>query len=343
MKTIFKFLILIIMSINVNAQVKDYATDPNLDHGTKGFLRALNTSGGPALETLSKEDARQVLIGAQASVEVDLSGIEESEKTINADGYEIKLNIVRPEGVKETLPVFMFIHGGGWILGDYPTHQRLVRDLVVRSGAVAVFVNYTPSPEAQYPVAINEIYAATKWVYQNSSEINVDANRLAIVGNSVGGNMSAVTALRAKDDDSLDIKAQILLWPVTDATFSQESYRSYANDRFLTTNIMKWMWNQYTTDAKERTSIYASPLQASIDQLKGVAPAVIVVAENDILRDEAEAYGRKLDQAGVEVSTVRFNGTIHDFGLLNVLADLPSTQSMLDFAGNQIRKYLNQD
>ena len=330
------------MSTNVNAQVKDYATDPNLDHGTKEFLKALNTSGGPALETLSKEDARKVLIGAQASVKVDLSGIEESEKTINTDGYEIKLNIVRPEGVKEELPVFMFIHGGGWILGDYPTHQRLVRDLVVRSGAVAVFVNYTPSPEAQYPVAINEIYAVTKWVYQNSSEINVDANRLAIVGNSVGGNMSAVTTLRAKDDSSLDIKAQILLWPVTDATFSQESYKSYAKDRFLTTNIMKWMWDQYTTNAKERASIYTSPLQASIDQLKGVAPAVIVVAENDILRDEAEAYGRKLDQAGVEVSTVRFNGTIHDFGLLNVLADLPSTKSMLDFAGNQIRKYLNQ-
>ena len=331
------------MSTTVNAQVKNYATDPNLDQGTKGFLKALNSSGGPALETLSKEDARQVLIGAQASVEVDLSGIEESEKTINAGGHEIKLNIVRPEGVKEALPVFMFIHGGGWILGDYQTHQRLVRDLVVRSGAAAVFVNYTPSPEAQYPTAINEIYAATKWVYQNSSEINVDRNRLAIVGNSVGGNMSAVTALRAKNDADLDIKAQILLWPVTDATFSQESYKSYAKDRFLTTNIMKWMWDQYITVANERASIYASPLQASIDDLKGVAPAVIVVAENDILRDEAEAYGRKLDQAGVEVSTVRFNGTIHDFGLLNVLAHLPSTQSMLDFAGNQIKKYLNQE
>ncbi len=330
------------MSINVNAQVKDYTLDPNLDNETKEFLKVLNTSGSPALETLSKEDARQVLIGAQASIKVDLSGIEESEKTINADGYEIKLNIVRPEGVKENLPVFMFIHGGGWILGDYPTHQRLVRDLVVRSGAVAVFVNYTPSPEAQYPTAINEIYAATKWVSKHGSKINVDGKRLAVVGNSVGGNMSAVTALRAKDDSSLDIKAQILLWPVADATFSQESYKSYATDRFLTTRIMKWMWDQYTTDSKERASIYASPLQANIDQLKGVAPAVIMVAENDILRDEAEMYARKLDQAGVEVSTVRFNGTIHDFGLLNVLTDLPVTQSMLDFAGNQIKKYLDQ-
>ena len=328
------------MSTNVNAQVKSYLTDPNIEEGTREFLKALNTSEGPALETLSKEDARQVLIGAQASVEVDLSGIEETEKTISTEGFEIKLNIVRPSGREGQLPVFMFIHGGGWILGDYPTHQRLVRDLVVRSGAVAVFVNYTPSPEAQFPTAINEIYAATKWISKNGSEINVDGSRLAIVGNSVGGNMSAVTALRAKEDDELELKAQILLWPVTDATFSQESYKSFAEDRFLTTSIMKWMWDQYITNPEDRASIYASPLQASIDQLKGLPPAVIMVAENDILRDEAEEYGRKLDKAGVEVSTVRFNGTIHDWGLLNVLADLPSTQSMLDYAGNQIKKYL---
>ena len=340
MKTVIQILILFIMSTNVNAQIKSYLTDPNIEEGTRAFLKALNTSGGPALETLSKEDARQVLIGAQASVEVDLSGIEESEKTITVEGFEIKLNIVRPSGTDEQLPVFMFIHGGGWILGDYPTHQRLVRDLVVRAGAVAVFVNYTPSPEAQFPTAINEIYAATKWVSQNGSEINVDGSRLAIVGNSVGGNMSAVTALRAKDDPELDIRAQILLWPVTDATFLQESYTSFAEDRFLTTAIMKWMWDQYTTNPEDRASIYASPLQASIDQLSGLPPAVIMVAENDILRDEAEEYGRKLDKAGVEVSTVRFNGTIHDWGLLNVLAELPSTQSMLDFAGNQIKKYL---
>lgn len=340
MKTIVKFLILTIMTTQVDGQVKNYLDDAHLDSGTKMFLKALNSPGGPGLETLSKENARQVLLDAQASVDVDLSGIEESEKTINQDGYEIKLNIVRPEGRKGKLPAFIFIHGGGWILGDYPTHQRLVRDLVIRSGTVAVFVNYTPSPEAHFPTAINEIYAATKWVAEYGADINVDGNRLAVVGNSVGGNMSAVTALKAKVENGPEIKVQILLWPVTDASMTQKSYTSYSKDRFLTIAIMEWMWDQYTTDLTERNSIYASPLNASLEQLNGLPPAVIMVAENDILRDEAEAYGRKLDEAGVEVSTIRYNGTIHDFGMLNALSDLPSTQSMLDHAAASLKKYL---
>lgn len=327
------------MNTTIHAQVQNFATDPHIDRGTKSFLAVLN-SGGTPLEKLSKEDARNVLIGAQASVKVDVSGIDESEKTITMDGYTVKLNIVRPEGVKGKLPVFIYIHGGGWILGDYATHKRMVRDLVVLSGAAAVFVNYTPSPEAHFPTAINEIYAATKWVAEHGDQINVDGKRLAVAGNSVGGNMAAVTALIAKEKKGPEIKVQILFWPVTDASFSQSSYETYATDRFLTTSIMKWMWNQYTTNPNERKSIYASPLQASIEQLKGLPPALIQVAENDILRDEGEAYGRKLDEAGVKVTTVRYNGMIHDFGLLNVLAELPTTKSMFEHAAAELKKYL---
>jgi acetyl esterase/lipase len=307
-----------------------YLTDPNIDHGTKQFLKALNT-GGPGLETLSKEEARNVLVSAQAAFNVDLSGIEESEKTIQVDGFNIRLNIVRPKGAKETLPAFIFIHGGGWILGDYETHKRLVRDLVVSSNAAAVFVNYTPSPEARYPQAINEIYAATKWVAAHGNEIDVDGKRLAVAGNSVGGNMSAVTALMAKDKNGPTIKFQLLLWPVTDASFAQESYNVYGQDRFLTTPVMKWMWDQYTTDLNARKSSYASPLQASEMQLKGLPPALIIVAE---------AYGRKLDAAGVPVTTVRVDGMIHDFGLLNALANLPATQSILYYAGSELKRRL---
>src|SRR5512138_363624 len=170
----------------------EVATDPRLSRGTKAFLEALNSAGGPPLETLPPLAAREVLVQAQASVPVNLSGIEESEKTISADGYTIKLNIVRPEGVKGKLPVFIFIHGGGWVLGDYPTHKRMVRDLVVLSGMAAVFVNYTRTPDAKYPQAINEIYAATRWVAAHGDEIDVDGKNLAVVGNSVGGNMTAV-------------------------------------------------------------------------------------------------------------------------------------------------------
>ncbi|MFD1142396.1 alpha/beta hydrolase [Larkinella insperata] len=316
------------------------ADDPAVSEQTKVFLAALNSAGGPPLETLSPAEARKVLVGAQASVEVDVSGIEESEKTITADGYTVKLNIVRPEGMEGVLPVFIFIHGGGWVLGDYPTHRRMVRDLVVLSGYCAVFVNYTPSPEAQYPQAIQEIYAATKWVAENGAEINVDGRRLAVVGNSVGGNMTAVTALMAKEKGGPDIKLQVMFWPIVDADFETESYQRYGENRFLTTSLMKWLYDQYTTDPAERKQIYASPLQATTDQLKGLPPALIQVAEADILRDEGEAYGRKLDEAGVTVTTVRYNGMIHDFGLLNGLATLPQVRSLFVQAAAELKKYL---
>ena len=321
------------------AQAPDYATDPHLLKAVKDFLKPLNSGGAP-VESLDKVAARNVLTGAQEAFKVDYSGIEESEKTITSDGHTIKLNIVRPEGAKGKLPVFIFIHGGGWILGDYPTHKRMVRDLVVLSGYAAVFVNYTPSPEAHYPQAVNEIYAATKWVADHGNEINVDGKNLAVVGNSVGGNMTAVTGLMAKEKKGPEIKLLIMMWPIVDADFDTESYKLYGAQRFLTTPLMKWMYDQYTTDPAQRKEIYASPLQASVEQLKGLPPVLIQVAENDVLRDEGEAFGRKLDEAGVTVTTVRYNGVIHDFGLLNGLAEIPPTKSLFIQAAAELRKYL---
>jgi acetyl esterase len=322
------------------SNIVDYATDPHLSKGVKEFLKLLNAPGGEPLEEMSALDARQVLVDAQASVKVDLSGIEESEKIISADGHSIKLNIVRPAGVKETLPVFIFIHGGGWVLGDYPTHKRMVRDLVVLSGVAGVFVNYTRTPDAAYPQAINEIYAATKWVAENGAEIYVDGKKLAVVGNSVGGNMTAVTTIKAKENKGPEIKLQIMMWPIVDASFDTESYKLFGKDRFLTTPLMKWMYDMYIKDPKKRQDIHASPLQASIEQLKGLPPALIQVAENDILRDGGEAYGRKLDEAGVKVTTVRYDGMIHDFGLLNGLAELPPVRSLFVQAAAELKKYL---
>ena len=316
-----------------------FATDPHLDSGVRTFLKALN-NGGPPMETLPPLAARQILVDAQASVKVDLSGIEESEKTITTDGYTIKLNIVRPEGAQGTLPVFMFIHGGGWILGDYPTHKRMVRELVVLSCAAAVFVNYTRTPDAAYPQAINEIYAATKWVAENGAEINVDGTRLAVVGNSVGGNMTAVTALKAKAAGTPAIKFHAMLWPIVDANFETESYQRFGEDRFLTTPLMKWMYDMYIKDPAKRKDIYASPLQASVEQLRGLPPVLIQVAENDVLRDEGEAYGRKLDEAGVKVTCIRYNGMIHDFGLLNGLAEVPAVKSLFVHTAAELKKYL---
>lgn len=315
------------------------ADDDSISKGTKAFLAVLN-SGGPAVESLSPAEARLVLVGAQNSVKVDYSGIIESEKTISQDGFEVKLNIVKPEGATGILPVFIFLHGGGWVLGDYPTHKRMVRDLVVLSGAAGVFVNYTPSPEAQFPQAINEIFAATKWVAENGHEIGVDGKKLAVVGNSVGGNMTAVTAIKAKEAGGPHISLQIMMWPVTNVAFDTYSYARYGEKRFLTEPLMKWMFDNYTTDEAARSSIYLSPLRATLEQLQGLPPALIQVADADILRDEGEAYGRKLDEAGVPVTTIRYNGMIHDFGLLNPLSDLAQVKSLFVHAAAELKKFL---
>jgi acetyl esterase/lipase len=259
---------------------------------------------------------------------------------ISSEGLKVKLYILRPSGVKTVLPVFMFIHGGGWILGDFATHQRMVRDLVVLSGAASVFVEYTRTPDAAYPQAINEIYAATKWVAEHGNEINVDGKRMAIVGNSVGGNMTTVTTLMAKAKGGPQIRLQIMMWPIVDADYNTKSYKEFGMDRYLTTSTMKWMYDMYIPDPEKRKDIYASPLRATVDQLRGLPPALLVVAENDVLRDEGEAYGRKLDEAGVPVTCIRYNGMIHDFGLLNPIANLPQTKTLFIQAAAELKKYL---
>lgn len=324
---------------NKSKKPLNYLEDPHLSRKTKDFLKVLNAAEKP-VESLPVPDARNVLVTAQASVKVDLSDIEESEKTITTDGYTIKLNIVRPLGVTGKLPVFMFIHGGGWVLGDYPTHKRLVRDLVVESGFASVFVNYTPSPEVKFPQAVNEVYAATKWVAEHGDEINVDGSRLGIVGNSAGGNMSVVTSIKAKENNGPKIKVQVLLWPLTDAGMNYESFELFGKERFLTTPLLQWMAGLYISKPEDAKSIYLSPLLASLDKLKGLPPTLIEVAENDVLRDEAEEFGRKLDQAGVNVTTVRFNNAIHDWGMLNGLADTPETEALIMLSAAMLRKYL---
>jgi len=308
--------------------------------GIRQFLEALNSSGAKPIEQLSPQDARQVLTDAQNSVHVDLSGIETSEKVIDVEGRELKLYIVKPAGAATKLPVFMFFHGGGWVLGDYPTHERLVRDLVVESGAMAVFPEYTRSPEAQYPTAIHQAYAATQWVSEHGGDIGADGRKLAVVGNSVGGNMAAVVSLMAKDKGGPRITFQALLWPVTDANFDTASYRDLSEGYFLTRNMMIWFWDNYTQDAAQRRETYASPLQAPTDSLQGLPPALVQTAHSDVLRDEGEAYARKLNEAGVDVIAVRYNGLIHDWGLLNPIATVPEVRTAITQVATELKKRL---
>ncbi len=318
----------------------DPAQNPKVEHRVREFLKTLNSGGGKPIETLTPAAARKVLVDAQASVPLDLPACDIEAKTITQDGLQVSLTLVRPAGSRAVLPAFIFVHGGGWILGDFPTHERFVRDLVTGSGFTAVFVNYTPSPEAHYPTAIKEIHAATKWVAAHGDEIRVDGQRLAIVGNSVGGNMTAAVALMAKHTGGPELKCQILLWPVTDANFDTESYHEYADGYFLSRAMMQWFWNAYTTDPAQRREIYASPLQATAEQVKELPPALIQVAGNDVLRDEGLAYARKLDAAGVDVTVVRYENLIHDYGLLNAISQVPAVRDALHQAAEMLKKRL---
>ena len=316
--------------------------DPRIFNQVRDFLKVLNSGNGKPIEQLSPQDARAVLSGAQSSVPVNYDGIDESDKTITVDGQTVKIHIVKPTDAKTNSPCFIYIHGGGWVLGDYPTHRRIVRDLVVESGAVAIFPDYTPSPEAKYPMAINQIYVSAKWVSENGKEVGVDGKNMAIVGNSVGGNMVAAVTLMAKERKGPVFKLQVLLWPVTDANFETSSYKELAEGRFLSRNMMIWFWDNYLPDVKKRKEIFASPLQASVEQLKNLPPALIQTAENDVLRDEGEAYGRKLDEAGVRVTLVRYDGLSHDYGLLNAIAEVPAVQMALSQVATSIKRALQK-
>lgn len=314
--------------------------DPKISKGIRVFLEALNSGDGPALELFAPKDANQPLIDTEDSVSYNYCDIQESERTIRQDGQTITIRIVKPKETKDKLPVFMFFHGGGWILRDYPTHKRLVRDLVVKSGAVAVFPDYTPTLDAQFPMTINQAYAATKWVSENGNCIGVDGSRMAVAGNSVGGNMATVVALMANEKNGPKLALQLLLWPFIGSDTSRPSYKNFTQGRFLTTPIMEWMWDMYIPNLEDRKQKYASPIKATLAELKGLPPALIQVADNDILYEEGVAYGHKLDEAGVPVTITVYKGIIHNYGMLNPLSEVLGIQEALTQASAVLHKAL---
>lgn len=318
----------------------DPAGDPRIERRTRDFLRMLNAAGGKPMEEMEPEEARAVLTGAQNSVEVDLSGVTTDELTISQGQLQVRLFVVRPEKAVADIPAFMFFHGGGWVLGDFPTHRRFIRDIVIHSGAAAVYVDYSRSPEARYPQALNECVAATQWIAALGHSVGIDGRRIALVGNSAGGNLVAATALRLLHEGGPAVRLQLLFWPVTDGGIDTESYEQFAEGRFLTRNMMRWFWNNYSTDPAAREEMYASPLKAPAARLRGLPPTYVQTAENDVLRDEGEAYARRLDEAGVDVTLVRVQGMIHDYGLLNPLATVPAVQAALRAAAAELRNAL---
>ncbi|OPC77626.1 esterase [Embleya scabrispora] len=307
---------------------------PVLEPAAAAFAEA--TANPPYLFDLPPAEGRKAVDEVQSG-RADKPQIDEEWITVSGGPTgSVRARVVRPAGVEGALPVILYIHGAGWVFGNAHTHDRLVRELAVGANAAVVFPEYDLSPEARYPVAIEQNYAVAQWVVRQGASRSLDGSRLAVAGDSVGGNMTAALTLMAKERGDVPLVQQVLFYPVTDANFDTPSYHQFAEGYFLRRDGMRWFWDQYTTDESERAQITASPLRATTEQLTGLPPALVVTGEADVLRDEGEAYANKLREAGVPVTAVRFQGIIHDFVMLNALRETHAAQAAITLAAGTL-------
>ncbi|WP_199443301.1 alpha/beta hydrolase [Umezawaea beigongshangensis] len=298
-----------------------------LEQAAKDFAEA--TANPPHLFDLGPEKGRETVDQVQSG-EVDAPAVDVEEIVVaGGPGGRVRVRVLRPAGATGPLPVILYVHGAGWVFGNAHTHDRLVRELVAGTGAAVVFPEYSLSPEVRYPVAIEENYAVAQWIGAEGTARGLDGSRLAIAGDSVGGNMSAALTLMAKERGDVTFAGQVLFYPVTDASFDTPSYHEFAEGFFLRRDGMQWFWDQYTTDPAQRAEITASPLRATTEQLAGLPQALVITGEADVLRDEGEAYANKLREAGVPVTAVRYQGIIHDFVMLNALSETRAARAAI--------------
>lgn len=315
---------------------------PNLTVKTEEFIDMIEERGGRPLYELTPEEAREFLVNLQKEthkeIEADIKDIQISDK----EGGEISVRIVKPKDSNETLPAILYIHGGGWVIGDKDTFDMLIRTLAICTNSVIVFPEYSRSPEAKYPKAINEVYTTLEYISENAGELNINPDKIAIAGDSAGGNMAAVTAIKAVKNNGPKLVFEALFYPVTNIDMDTQSYNNFEDGPWLSKKAMEWFFKSYLDNVKEKKDdIYVSPLKAEIEDLKNLPPTLIITDENDVLRDEAEAYARKLDEAGVDVSSVRINGTHHDFFLLNALYETEPVKTAFELACSALKKALH--
>lgn len=315
---------------------------PNLNTQTEEFISELEAQDNKPLYKLTPTQAREFLQNLQ----------KESYKEIPADVKDItiftdiagnvNLRVVRPKGNEEKLPAILYIHGGGWVIGDKNCFDMLIRKIAIHTNSAVFFPEYSLSPEEKFPKALEQIYAVLRYIYEEHEEFNIDKNRIAIAGDSVGGNMATATAIKIKNDGGANLLFQCLFYPVTNADMDTHSYDQFRDGPWLTKKAMEWFFDAYVPDKTIRDDIYISPLQADESELAGLPPTLIITAENDVLRDEGEAYARKLDSANVDVLNIRINGTIHDFLMLNALSDTEPAKGALMFACKTLKKVLHK-
>jgi acetyl esterase len=314
---------------------------PHLEPSTQRFVDAVAALGLPPIHELQPQQARQALTDLQSEPVAKLPADVEDRTIPGGPTGPVSVRIFRPQGARDVRPGIVYFHGGGWILGGKDTHDRLVRELVNGANATVVFVNYTPSPEAKFPVPIEEAYAVAKFVGTEGATLNIDSSRIALAGDSAGGNMVAVVSLLASQRGGPTFKYQLMFYPVTNADFDDDSYREFADGPWLTRSMMQWFFDAYAPNLEDRKKPTVSPLQASLEDLSGQAPALIITDENDVLRDEGEAYAHKLMKAGVPVKAVRVLGTHHDFVMLNALAETPEARGAIELANRELKQALH--
>lgn len=315
----------------MTANPKNIALEP----AAQAFVEA--TSEPPFLYQLPPAEGRAAVDGVQDD---PIFKPEVDEEWIEVPGGPtgtVQVRIVKPQSATGDLPVILYVHGAGWVFGDAHTHDRLVRDLAVGVGAAVVFPEYDRAPEHQYPHQIEQAYAVARWVTQHGADKGLDGGRIAVAGDSVGGNMSAALTLLAKERGDVTFRFQVLFYPVTDADFDTQSYHDFAEGYFLARDGMKWFWDQYTTDPAQRAEITASPLRATTEQLAGLPAALVITAEADVLRDEGEAYAANLRRAGVDVTATRYLGIVHDFVMVNSLHETAAAKAAIAQAVGALR------
>jgi acetyl esterase len=311
-------------------------TSFNLEKSAKELIDVL--AKAPPLTGLPLEETRKAVEAAQ-SAPIPMPDVDESWVTVWSPVGEFKVRVVRPEGLAGPLPVVLYMHGGGWIIGSWITHDLLTRRLAVGANAAVAFVEYSLAPEAKYPVQIEQCYATAQWIKGQGAAGGFDTGRIAVAGDSAGGNMATVLALMAKQRGDVHFVHQSLYYPMTDALAEEtESMRTYRDGPYGSAAGSAWFWSSYLADGASRSDLFVSPLQATLDDLEGLPPSLVIVDENDVLRDQGEAYADKLREAGVPTTSVRFNGTIHDFMRLNALRDSESTQAAITLAVAALRR-----
>jgi acetyl esterase len=306
-----------------------------LDPQARFVLDQLAAQGGPQLHEMTPSEARQAFEAMQLPFPGEpVARIEERE--IAGAAGPLRARVYVPDGVSAPAPAVVYFHGGGWVIGSPNTHENLCKALANRARATVVSVDYRLAPEHRFPAAAEDCHAAARTVAERGAEIGVDGTRIAVAGDSAGGNLAAVVALMARDRGGPRLRHQVLIYPVTDADFETPSYRENADGYLLTRDTMRWFWDHYVPDRAARTSPYAAPLRA--EKLVGLPPATVVTAEYDPLRDEGEAYAARLREAGVAVECTRHDGQIH--GFVQLLDVFDAARRAVDRIGEVLRTAL---